>query len=134
MTSALNQMEAVGEGVLKISLEASMLILTLLLLQWFLKDRLAARLRYSLWMLVWIKLSLPWLPESVTSVYAIWDERPGVVETQSGSAPDIGQGRATLQGELSMNVSDGTPISALIEPTILSDSKLSVVSNPIETN
>ena len=133
MTSVLNQMEAVSEGVLKISLEASMLILTLLLLQWLLKERLAARLRYSLWMLVWIKLSLPWLPESVTSVYALWDERPGVVESQSGSTPDFEQDRATLQGEFSMNVSDGTPIAALIEPAILSDSKLSVDSNPIET-
>ncbi|GEM_PF-911205 len=71
MNYLISQFEATGASVLKMSLEASLLILAVLVVQRLLNERLSARLRYSLWILVWIKLSLPWLPGSMTSVYGL---------------------------------------------------------------
>lgn len=88
MTSLNHLVGAVSGEILKMSLEASAMILALLLVCWLLRGHLSARLRYSLWLLVWIKLTLPWLPESVTSVYGLWGERTELSEPLTSTRPD----------------------------------------------
>lgn len=112
MTPFVSQIEAFGSTFLKMSLQASFLILALLLLRWLLGRRLSARLRYSLWILVWIKLSLPWLPESTTSVYGVWDmrlfsaesNRIGVMDDHLSAKPEIGNHRRIIPAQESAYV------------------------------
>jgi len=95
MNYLISLLEATGASVLKMSLEASLLILAVLVVQRLLNGRLSARLRYSLWILVWIKLSLPWLPGSMTSVYGLWENRSGL-EDRGDSVAFAGKSASTI--------------------------------------
>lgn len=56
-------------GLLRISAEASILILLVLTAQWFWRGWLQPRWRYALWLLVLLRLALPWTIPSPTSVF-----------------------------------------------------------------
>ncbi|HEX3000620.1 MAG TPA: hypothetical protein VHR86_10355, partial [Armatimonadota bacterium] len=56
-------------GLLKISAQASMLILLVLAVQWILGPRLQPRWRCALWLLVMLRLALPSTISSPTSVF-----------------------------------------------------------------
>lgn len=51
------------------SWQASVLIVLVLLAQWLLRRQLAPRWRHALWLLVVIRLALPWAPESRVSLF-----------------------------------------------------------------
>jgi beta-lactamase regulating signal transducer with metallopeptidase domain len=51
------------------SWQASVLIVLVLLAQWLLRRQLAPRWRHALWLLVVIRLALPWVPESRVSLF-----------------------------------------------------------------
>jgi beta-lactamase regulating signal transducer with metallopeptidase domain len=51
------------------SWQASVLILLVLLAQWLLRGKLAPRWRHGLWLLVVMRLALPWTPESRISLF-----------------------------------------------------------------
>src|SRR5688572_7917033 len=55
------------------SWQAALIALVLLALQWVLRDRLAARWRHALWLLVFARLALPVLPPSPTSAFNLVD-------------------------------------------------------------
>lgn len=57
------------EWLLKTSFQASLLISLILLLQIFLRSRLPVRWRYSLWLVLLIRLALPWAPQSSVSLF-----------------------------------------------------------------
>jgi beta-lactamase regulating signal transducer with metallopeptidase domain len=51
------------------SWQASVLIVLVLLAQWLLRRQLAPRWRHALWLLVVVRLALPWAPESRASLF-----------------------------------------------------------------
>jgi beta-lactamase regulating signal transducer with metallopeptidase domain len=64
------------------SWQASALILLVLLAQWLLRRQLAPRWRHALWLLVVLRLALPWAPESRVSLFN-WLQSPVSVSTVS---------------------------------------------------
>ena len=63
------QMNVVLGGLLQISIQATILILLILMIQWMLGRYLSAAWRYRLWFLVMLRLVLPFSPESHLSIY-----------------------------------------------------------------
>ena len=59
-------------GLLKISAEASILIVLVLAIQWLCGRRLQPRWRYALWLLVLLRLALPWTIPSPASVFNLF--------------------------------------------------------------
>src|SRR3974390_3396827 len=57
--------------LLKMSLEASILILLVLAAQWVCGRRLKPRWRYALWLLVLLRLAVPWTISSPTSLFNV---------------------------------------------------------------
>jgi len=57
------------------SWQASVLILLVLLAQWLFRQQLAPRWRHALWLLVVLRLALPWVPESRVSLFN-WFQSP----------------------------------------------------------
>jgi beta-lactamase regulating signal transducer with metallopeptidase domain len=55
--------------VQRASVQAALLVLLILIVQWVLRDRLTPRWRYALWMIVLARLALPWTPSSPMSVF-----------------------------------------------------------------
>src|ERR1017187_3525558 len=55
--------------LLKASWQAAVLIVLVLLAQWALGRRLKPRWRYGLWLLVMLRLALPWTVPSAVSVF-----------------------------------------------------------------
>lgn len=73
------------------SVQACVLVVLILLIQAALRDRLRPRWRYGLWMLLIVRLALPWAPESSVSVYNLMPEGADTVAetatfTSSGAA------------------------------------------------
>lgn len=68
-TAAGAALEIVFAWLLRSSLQASLLILVILLVRSLLGQRLSARWRSTLWLLVVVRLAMPWAPESGLSPY-----------------------------------------------------------------
>ena len=90
------------------SLQACLLIVVILLVQRALGDRLVPRWRSALWLLLLVRLALPWLPESHVSIYNVLPfaggraTTPGHYETPSPTAL-TGAG-AALHGESAISI------------------------------
>ena len=57
------------EWLLRTTLQASLLICLILLIQAVLGKRLAARWRYCLWLVLFVRMALPWAPQSHISIF-----------------------------------------------------------------
>jgi beta-lactamase regulating signal transducer with metallopeptidase domain len=68
------------------SWQASVLIVLVLLAQWLLRRQLAPRWRHALWLLVVVRLALPWAPESRVSLFN-WFSMPS--PAPSASSPTL---------------------------------------------
>ena len=64
------------------SWQASALIALVLLAQWLFRRQLAPRWRHALWLLVVLRLALPWVPESRVSLFN-WLQSPVYLSTAS---------------------------------------------------
>ena len=64
------------------SWQASVLILLVLLAQWLFQRQLVPRWRHALWLLVVLRLALPWAPESRVSLFN-WFQSPGSLSSAS---------------------------------------------------
>ncbi len=77
-------------GLLKMSAQASILILLILVVQWCFGRRLAPRWRYALWLLVLLRLALPWTvpsPASLFNVVRLPDAAPTTPTAQLEPSP-----------------------------------------------
>ena len=84
METFLESLLSVASWLLRTSLQASVVIALVLLAQWALRDRLAPRWRYALWLLVAVRLAIPVLPQSSWSVFnlaALADGAVGSIRT-----------------------------------------------------
>jgi bla regulator protein BlaR1 len=66
------------------SWQATVLVVLVLLMQWLLRRHLSPRWRHALWLLVVIRLALPWTPESGVSLFN-WFHAPGPLPSPSSS-------------------------------------------------
>ena len=57
------------------SWQASVVIVLVLVLQWLLRKHLSARWRHALWLLVVVRLALPWSLESRVSLFNLFSPR-----------------------------------------------------------
>jgi hypothetical protein len=64
------------DWLLRSTCQASLLICLVLGLQWALHRWMGVRTRYLLWMLVVIRLALPWAPQSRLSLYNLLPDTP----------------------------------------------------------
>ena len=74
--NATHQLDALLPLLWRASWQAALLTIVVLLLQWILKDKLPARWRYNLWLIVLLRLLLPVLPESPISIYNLFAASP----------------------------------------------------------
>jgi len=72
MTSTLAFLEPMFRWVLRTSGEATVIVGLILAIQVLLRNRLAPRWRYSLWLVLVVRLVLPWMPESPASVFNLF--------------------------------------------------------------
>src|SRR5687767_13240954 len=89
------------------SWQAALIALVLLVLQWLLRDRLAARWRHALWLLVFARLAMPVLPASPTSAFNLVD-----ASTLAGRARDShAAGRSPMSRATTTTATTAAPSS-----------------------
>jgi beta-lactamase regulating signal transducer with metallopeptidase domain len=95
--------------LLRVSLQASVLAALVLCVQWLLAHRLPPAWRYGLWLLVLIRLALPWSPRSEWSIFNLQRLHPLpsrillslAGESAASPAPDLRMGaRILADGDL----------------------------------
>ena len=83
------------DWLLKTSFQASLLIGLILLLQVLLRSRLSVRWRYSLWLVLLIRLALPWAPQSSVSLFNLLPHDVGSLVAPFSAEPsanaDVGR-------------------------------------------
>jgi len=73
--------------LLKTTLQGSLLAVLILLIRTILGDRLPARWHYGLWLVLLVRLALPWAPQSRVSLYNLipgWPSVSGLAWDQQG--------------------------------------------------
>src|SRR5512137_1259538 len=76
--------------------QASVVVVLVLGLQWLLRDRLSPRWRHALWLLVMLRLLMPWSIESGVSIFNAlpgWPVERGAPSAELGGGP-VGQDMA----------------------------------------
>jgi beta-lactamase regulating signal transducer with metallopeptidase domain len=91
------------------SWQASALILLVLLAQWLFRRQLTPHWRHALWLLVVLRLALPWAPESCVSLFN-WFQSP--VSLSSASKADAMMPAAAAEDGSSSNPAIAPAISA----------------------
>ncbi len=69
------QLSAFFDWIVQSSLQASILICLILATQSLLRGRLSVRSQYLLWMLLLVRLAMPWAPASPTSIFNLVPEK-----------------------------------------------------------
>ena len=64
------------EWLLRTTYQASLMICLVLLVQKILRNQLSIRIRYLIWLVVVVRMALPWVPESRLSVYNLLPRKP----------------------------------------------------------
>jgi len=83
------QLSPFFQWLVKASLQGSLLICLILLIRLMLRGRLPIRWHYWLWLVLLVRLSLPWSPQSHFSIYNLYEPSRWTRPTQS-AAEDTG--------------------------------------------
>ena len=83
-------------GLPKISVEASILIVLVLAVQWLCGRRLQPRWRCALWLLVLLRLALPWTIPSPTSVFNLFKLPAAAQQTLPPADPAVPAGNTSI--------------------------------------
>ncbi len=105
------------EWLLKTSFQASLLIGLILLLQIFLRSRLPVRWRYSLWLVLLIRLALPWAPQSSVSLFNLLPRDVGSLVAPLSAEPsaNVDADRESVRGDFALSdIFDTTKDTAAI--------------------
>ena len=98
-------LEAFTGRLLEISWQASLLICAVFVVRWLMEPRMPAQWRHALWLLVLLRLVLPWTPASRFSIYSVVPNPIRIASTQAPLAAGVVvQGRAVpaSQGHVSV--------------------------------
>jgi beta-lactamase regulating signal transducer with metallopeptidase domain len=75
------------QWILSNSLKASVLVVIILLIKLLFKDKISAKIQYLLWLVVVIRLILPWTPESPYSIYNLFQDENNKLPKISYTVP-----------------------------------------------
>ena len=123
MIAASEFLGEMAHWVARCSVQACALIALILIAQFALRNRLSPRWRYALWLLLLLKLALPWTPESRWSVYNLLptfsqearlvEGEPSVLASPSRVGSDVAPVEPELQGEEIVIAKAGKPDSGI---------------------
>lgn len=96
-------LEAFTTKLLEMSWQASLLICAVFLVRWLVGRRMPAQWRHALWLLVLLRLLLPWTPSSRISIYGVVPSpiqvvttRPPALATVAGAVAVVPAGQARI--------------------------------------
>jgi beta-lactamase regulating signal transducer with metallopeptidase domain len=109
MESLTIQLRPFFEWLLRTTLQASMLICLILLFQVVLRSRLGARWHYFLWLLLLIRMAMPWVPQSRVSMFNLIPQLVPQRQTEYARAEVSDE---TLESDVEeKNTSESKPVS-----------------------
>jgi bla regulator protein BlaR1 len=82
MESLNMQLQPFFEWLLRTTLQASLLICLILLLQAVLRGKLGVRWHYCLWLLLLVRMAMPWAPQSRASLFNLIPQRVPQQQTE----------------------------------------------------
>jgi len=114
------ELTTIFDWIWRSSLQASVLVGLVLVVQLLLRKRLAARWRYALWLLPILRLMMPWSPESGVSVFNVIGGTAATTET-TGTVDMVEGGAAEPADALSVSaVGIVAPVTNLPPPAKVS--------------
>ena len=118
------------EWLLRSTVQAGMVICLILLIQAVLRNRLTARWHYALWLILVVRMVLPWAPQSRFSIYnlTVWQTKsnvPAHVTSEQDAEPATtpGESSATQQTTAEPESAGTTDGQAASLPAITSTSQ-----------
>ena len=90
--------------LLRSTIQASIVICLILLIQAVLRNRLTARWHYALWLILVVRMILPWAPQSRFSIYSLatWESKSNVpthVMSEQDAEPAKTPGESSATGQ-----------------------------------
>ncbi|MBI5093369.1 MAG: hypothetical protein HZB26_13135 [Candidatus Hydrogenedentes bacterium] len=104
MPNFYEHLDTLFAWVLRSTAQASVLAILILAIQFLLRKRLPARWQYALWLVLLIRIALPWAPESPLSIFNV----TGAVRLSQMTSPLAAPTTIQTQDSLKFN----TPLSA----------------------
>lgn len=111
MESLSMQLQPFFEWLLRTTLQASLLICLILLFQVVLRSRLGARWHYCLWLLLLIRMAMPWAPQSRVSMFNLIPQSLPQRQTEY-IQQDVGDD-AVSSDAASPSTAESTPVSTI---------------------
>ncbi len=107
------------EWLLRSTIQAGMVICLILLIQALLRNRLTARWHYALWLILVVRMVLPWAPQSRFSIYNLtaWQTKSNV-PAQVATEADVEPAKAPRESSV------GPPITAETEPAATAEGQI----------
>src|SRR5262245_23881699 len=106
------------EHVIRASWDATLLAALLLLLFWLTRERIAARWRYRLWLLLVLRLLLPVVPSSRLSVHNLWaSQAPPAIVVVPAPSPSPVRAHRARPGPAFLTEEELAAISSPSQPT-----------------
>jgi len=104
------QLQSFFDWLLRTTLQASLLICLILLFQAVLRSRLGARWHYCLWLLLLIRMAMPWAPQSRVSVFNLIPQSLPHRQTEY-ARQEVGGPDAVSSDAASPSTAESTPVS-----------------------
>ena len=109
MESLSMQLRPFFEWLLRTTVQASLLICLILLVQLMLRGKLDVRWHYCLWLLLLIRLVMPWAPESRMSIFNLIP--PWAGQSQIEFVPDDTADDSLNSDVAGVGITESTPVS-----------------------
>jgi len=103
------QMQPFFEWLLRTTLQASLLICLILSLQTILRSRLGIRWHYGLWLVLLLRMAMPWTPESRVSVFNLLPQSVPLRQSEHVTVQLSDESADSI--EVSADTSEPAPIS-----------------------
>jgi beta-lactamase regulating signal transducer with metallopeptidase domain/Tol biopolymer transport system component len=116
MEALSTQLPPFFQWLVKVSFQASILVCLILLIRFVLRERLPIRWHYYLWLLLLVRLSLPWSPQSRLSIYNLYQPSRWASPTQFAAGDTALQPKGTDQVESSIQTEAKTTVGAEATP------------------
>ena len=114
MESLSMQLWPFFEWLLQTTVQASLLICLILLVQLMLRGKLGVRWHYCLWLLLLIRLVMPWAPESRMSIFNLIP--PWARQSQIEFVPDDIADDSLNSDVAGVGINESTPVSITVVP------------------
>jgi len=118
MEALSTQLPPFFQWLVKASFQASILVCLILLIRFVLRERLPIRWHYCLWLILLVRLSLPWSPQSRLSIYNLYHlsrwARPTQFAAEDTATQPTGAGQA--EGSIQTQAKTTAGADAVPEP------------------